>query len=261
MDNLSNVSQNSLYFEKMVEHRFISDIMAYCWYKNNVTLEIIRAEIDCNGYDLIINYKNINRYIQLKTSEENSKTKEQKLNLSIIEKENPCIIWIIRNYDNIKMDFNYKYLFWGSNIGKPLPKIENYSIAKHPKGNSKGVKNLRHNIRNIPKRDFEVFSNIELLFNKLFSKNVSSNLESIGYNQYTIPNSVDISELRKITKEHINKIIIRKNEEKDMEILCNMDKNDLLGKYFDKLGNIYYKTGKQINRFTLCINSLRKLYE
>jgi hypothetical protein len=168
MESMEYKSMNSLYFEKMVEHKFISDIMTYCWYKNKTTLEILHSEIDSNGYDLLISYKDINRYIQLKTSEENGKTVNQKLNSLIVNKQNPCIIWIIRNYDIKRKIFNFNYLFWGSNIDSPLPDIGRYKIAKHTKANAQGIKKQRQNIRLIPKKDFIKFDDIERLFEKLF---------------------------------------------------------------------------------------------
>jgi hypothetical protein len=266
MNNI-NGSQYSLYFEKLVEHRFISDMMTYCLYKEGITLEIIHAEIDTNGYDLILSYKNINRYIQLKTSEEGSTTSSQKINLLITEKENPCIIWIIRHYDNKMNDFRFKYLFWGSNRQELLPNIGKYKIAKHTKANSSGIKKQRQNIRIIPKGDFIEINSIEGLFEKLFhrislQKEVAFELAcSVGYNMYTIPNKIHISELKAITKKHIENLILRKKEKEDMEILCNMNTNDLVGKFFDKNGNIYYETERQINQFTLKIDDFKKIYK
>lgn len=216
MNNI-NVSQNSLYFEKLVEHRFISDMMTYCLYKKGITLEIIHAEIDTNGYDLILSYKNINRYIQLKTSEEDSTTSSQKINLLIIEKENPCIIWIIRRYDNNINDFRFKYLYWGANRNEPLPDIGKYKIAKHTKANSLGIKKQCKNTKIIPKGDFIEINSIEELFDKLFlisfPKEIAFELSSsVGYNMYTVPNKVHISELKDITKKHIENIILKKRK-------------------------------------------------
>lgn len=259
----SNLSKNSLYFEKIIEHRFISDIMTYCWYKKGTTLEIIHAEIDTNGYDLIISYNNCNRYIQLKTSEEGGSTSTQKINLSLINKENPCIIWIIRNYNKDKNDFNLKYLFWGSNVDESLPDIGKYKTAKHTKANSIGIKKYRQNTKIIPKRDFIEINSFEQLFEKLFSKSICIPQLgcSIGYNMYTVPNSVNVWELKSIKKEHLKNLTLSKKEKEDMEILCNMDINDLIGKFFDKNGNIYYETKNQMNQFTLRINYFKKLYK
>jgi hypothetical protein len=264
METVETKTKQSVYFEKLIEHRFISDIMMHCWFKYEKTLEIIHSEIDTNGYDLIISYDNINRYIQLKTSEENGKTAKQNLNISLIKKENPCIVWIIRNYDKSRNDFIFSYLFWGSNIGEKSPNVENYKTAKHPKADMKGNKKQRPNIRIIPKKEFIKLNSMEKLFEKLFEKISTANNtdEAIGYSNYTIPNnSIKESELKIIKKEHLQKLVLREKEQKDMEILCNMDKNDLIGKYFDKDGNIYFITDKQINKFTLNIKYFKKEYK
>jgi cell division protein FtsL len=264
METIENKTEKSLYFEKLIEHRFISDIMMYCWFKYKTTLEIIHSEIDANGYDLIISYNNVNRYIQLKTSEEDGKTARQNLNISLMKKENPCVIWIIRNYDKNRNDFVFSYLFWGSNIGDPSPNVENYKMAKHTKADIKGNKKERPNIKIISKSKFVKLTSMEKLFEILFIKKpilVSVN-ESIGYSNYTTPNnSIKKSELKIIKKEHLQELIIKEKELKDMEILCNMSKNDLVGKYFDKKGNIYFVTGRQINRFTLNIKYFKGIYK
>jgi hypothetical protein len=258
----SEFSKNSLYFEKLVEHRFISDIMTYCWHKKGVTLEIIHAEIDINGYDLIISYKNTNRYIQLKTTDIKSKTYNQNFNSLILNKENPCIIWILRSYDNNKNDYDFSYLFWGSDVKKSLPDIEKYKTAKQNKPNLSGKKEYRKNIKIIPKKDFIKFNTIEKLFNKLFL--VKADLRdvdiSVGYNMYTVPSSINKSELRVITKEHLQELTLTVKEKECMELDCNIDKYDLIGKYFDKSGNIYYLIGKQMNQFKLRIGYFKKIY-
>jgi hypothetical protein len=83
---------------------------------------------------------------------------------------------------------------------------------------------------------------------------------SVGYNMYTVLSSINMSELKEITKDHLQELTLTNKEKECMELDCNLDKNDLEGKYFDKNGNIYYTIGKQINQFTLRIEYFKKIY-
>jgi hypothetical protein len=53
-------------------------------------------------------------------------------------------------------------------IGKPLPSLETFKIAKHTKGNAQGVKKERPLIRQLPKSKFIEVSGINELLGKLF---------------------------------------------------------------------------------------------
>ena len=154
----------STFFSKLIEHRFIADIMMIAWYKHQATVEILRSEIDVSGYDIIMSYKNIKRHIQLKSSIAGGRTVQQRINISLLEKENPCIVWLVREYDEEKKDFNFKYLFWGARTGgRNTADIKNCKKPRDAKG-----KKEKLNHRNVPKGKFEVCEDIEDLFSKLF---------------------------------------------------------------------------------------------
>jgi hypothetical protein len=89
---MNNISENSVFFEKMIVHRFIADIMMLGWYKYKVEIKILHSEIDSSGYDIILKKDNIIRCVQLKTSGVDSKAPYQNLNILIAKEENPCII-------------------------------------------------------------------------------------------------------------------------------------------------------------------------
>lgn len=171
MDSIKEKTVNSSFVENMVEHVFISEMLQEVWInRNNGKVEILRAEVDDSGYDIILSWGNTNRYIQLKTSEIGGKTIKQKFNIALAAKENACVIWIIREIDNQSKRFKFKYLFFGSPIGQPFPDIEKYKTARHTKGNAKGEKKERPNIREIPKKDFVEYDSCSKLFEGLFKK-------------------------------------------------------------------------------------------
>jgi hypothetical protein len=160
------ISTKSVFFEKLIEHRFIADIMMYGWYSYKKEVKILRCEIDSSGYDLLIDCEDTYRYIQLRTSAFNSKRSYQKINISFIKKQNPCIIWILYEYNNAKNDLEFKYFFWGSDVGKRTPSITRYVTARK-KTNAHGVKKIIPHLKNIPKGHFKEIKFYDL-FGKLF---------------------------------------------------------------------------------------------
>jgi hypothetical protein len=150
------ISQKSVFFEKLIEHRFIADVMMYGWYIHRKEIRILRCETDSSGYDLILDCENKYRFIQLRTSCSNSKRSYQHINVSLIDKQNPCVIWIFYNYNNNKSNFEFRYLFWGSEIDEPTPLVIHKRKAK-PLDKISG--------HNISKGQFE-----EIPFKELFSK-------------------------------------------------------------------------------------------
>lgn len=69
---MTESNKHSSYYENMVEHLFISDIQATAWQNRQTQIEILRAEIDNAGYDLMLECNDIIRHVQLKCSGENS---------------------------------------------------------------------------------------------------------------------------------------------------------------------------------------------
>jgi len=176
MDTTEEKSINSRFIENMIEHAFISEIVQEAWINNKGKLEILRAEVDDAGYDIVLSWKNKNRYIQLKTSEKDGTTAKQKLNIALAHKENGCIVWIIRETNDKTKRFKFKYLFFGSEFGQPFPDVEKYKTAKHPRRNAKGERKERPNVKEIPKDAFTKCNSCSKLFTALFNEKIQKTL-------------------------------------------------------------------------------------
>ena len=168
MESIEAKTRYSSFIENMIEHAFISEIMQEAWIRNENTIEVLRSEVDDSGYDIVLSYGNITRFIQLKTSEQDGKTSKQKLNLSLSKRENGCIVWIVRSIDTSTMRFKFRYRFFGSRIGGEFPDVSSYNISRHSKADSKGEKKERGNFRDVPKGEFAEIENISELFSWLF---------------------------------------------------------------------------------------------
>lgn len=158
----------SNFYEQLVEHAFISELLQEAWFRYGKTVEVLRSETDTTGYDLLLECNGVIRHVQLKNSIVGSKTAYQKINIALAEKPSGCVVWLMREEDESKNRVSLKYLFFGDVPGKPLPSLETFKIAKHTKSDAQGVKKERPLIRRIPKNKFIQLSGVDELIEKLF---------------------------------------------------------------------------------------------
>jgi len=96
---------------------------------------------------------------------------------------------------------------------------------------------------------------------KEFNYDVDKNSDTSGYGIGICPiTDVIDSDLKKINDTDVAKMVITKKEMNDL-FCCNIGNEDLIGKYYDKNGFIYFESGNQIHRFILKINYFKKLYK
>ena len=165
---MNDTSSNSNFYEQLVEHSFISEILQEAYLRYGVIIEVLHSEIDCSGYDIVLECNGVIRHIQLKTSKHDASTQYQKINISLGKKPSGCVIWIKRIINDSLKRFSFEYLFFGSEPGEKLPNIKDYLVVKHTKGNAQGVKSERPNMRKVPKHDFQQVKDICELLDKLF---------------------------------------------------------------------------------------------
>lgn len=151
--------------EKILEHLFIGEVLKTLWTKGVRDLEVLKAEVDSGGYDVVVSCQGIIRHIQLKASYKGSATSEQKVQLSLGTKQSGCVIWI--QFDSESLNLGPFYWFGGS-PGQSLPDITTKKVAKHTKGNAQGEKLERPNLRVLVKRDFTKLETIEEVVFRLF---------------------------------------------------------------------------------------------
>jgi hypothetical protein len=151
--------------EKLVEHVFVGEVLRTLWRAGVHEVDILRAETDAAGYDIVIEVGSIARHIQLKSSARNSKTSRQKVHLALGHKRRGCVLWVMFDPSTLKLG---PFLWFGNPPGKPLPDITGFPIAKHTKANAEGKKAERKNIRVINKGDFTTVESISAVVTKLF---------------------------------------------------------------------------------------------
>jgi len=158
----------STYFEKLVEHAFISEVLQEVYYSFGKSVEVLRSEVDASGYDVVFECNGILRHVQLKTSKPDAKVSRQKVNLALAEKPSGCVVWIVWDEDRSTHRMRLSYLYFGDEAGKPLRSIVDYKVAKHTKANAQGVKLERSAIRLVPKGHFLKIATTRELVGHLF---------------------------------------------------------------------------------------------
>jgi hypothetical protein len=158
----------STFYEQLVEHVFISEVLQEIWYSFRKTVEVLRSEVDASGYDVVFEFNGVLRHVQLKTSTPNATAAGQKVNVALAEKPNGCVVWIKRHEDDRKpCRMKLTYLFFGGKPGERLS-LAGFKVAKHAKANAKGIKTLRPAIRVVPKRQFKEIDTTKELVERLF---------------------------------------------------------------------------------------------
>ena len=95
--------------------------------------------------------------------------------------------------------------------------------------------------------------------NTILDYYIDDNPNELGYSISTCPITEEInSNLKKIEK--IDNLVLTQNETKDL-FFCNIGMEDLIGKYYDKNGFIYYELNNQVFRFKLKIKYLKNMYK
>jgi hypothetical protein len=158
--------ENSSFREKVLEHLFVADLLRYLWRHGITDAEILTAEVDNAGYDVVVECNGFIRHIQLKSSHDGSTTAEQKLNIRLASKPSGCVIWLI--FDPQTVDFQ-RFLWFGGVPGSRLPDVTEFRTGKHSKANAQGHKAERPNIRVVSKGKFEVLLSISDVVDRLFA--------------------------------------------------------------------------------------------
>ncbi len=158
----------SSFYEQLVEHVFISEVLQEVWFRFRKTVEVLRSEVDASGYDVVLECNGKLRHVQLKTSGIRAKTASQKVNVALTTKPSGCVVWVLRHEGQQHHRMRLTYLFFGADAGQPLQLRDDFKVGKHTKGNKDGVKAERQSIRVIPKGRFEPIETTTGLVKKLF---------------------------------------------------------------------------------------------
>lgn len=164
----ASVYLKSNFYEQLVEHVFISELLQEAWYRYQATVEVLRSEIDSSGYDVVFECNGIVRHVQMKTSAVGTRAAHRNVNIALAGKPSGCVLWIFRDEDLSTCRMELQYRFFGSAPGLPLPDLSGYRTGKHTKGNAEGIKAERPEIRVVPRSAFVEVDSTTALLEALF---------------------------------------------------------------------------------------------
>ncbi len=160
----------STFYEQLVEHFFVSEVLQEAWYRFGKTAAVLRSEVDAFGYDLVFDCNGIERHVQLKTSKDDAKRQSQNVNIALAEKPYGCVVWIFRHEDQgtKRMKLTYRLFECGKEKRPPKWLEDTFNVAKHSKWNSKREQTERKAIRVVPKSKFEEIPDVHALVETFF---------------------------------------------------------------------------------------------
>lgn len=150
--------------EKVIEHVFLADLSRSLLLDLKVPFEVLRAEFDANGYDLVVEACGVVRHIQLKAMRAGGKRAHVEVNTALAGKPSGCVIWIVVDPDTLQPG---PFLWFGGEPGAPLTPLGD-RVGRHSKANSLGFKAERSGMRVVPRSRFEVLATIADVARRLF---------------------------------------------------------------------------------------------
>jgi hypothetical protein len=150
--------------EKVLEHLFVGELLQSLWRNGIYDTEVLRAEVDAGGYDLVLESSGVLRHVQLKSSRRNAKRRHVTINSALMRKPSGCVVWI--EFDPETMTIG-PFLWLGAEPHQPLPALGE-RIAKHTRADSTGVKKERPNMRSVPRTRFRTLATMDDVTRELF---------------------------------------------------------------------------------------------
>ncbi len=150
--------------ERIVEHVFIGDVMRRLWQRDIMDIEVLRAEFDTSGYDLVMSSASVLRHIQLKVSLVDGARSRININLKLGKTPSGCVIWIIVDHDLEIVE----YRWFGGLPGEPLPDISEHGVVRHTRANARGEKAVRDGQRSLSRSDFVSLDGLDAVIEQLF---------------------------------------------------------------------------------------------
>jgi hypothetical protein len=158
---MSDESTYSTFFEQMIGHVFIAELLQEAWYGFHERVEVLKAEVDSYGYDVVLECNGRLRYTQLKAG---LSAGEVTVNVGLANKPGGCVVWIFREENRTTRRMKLRYLFFGGRGRKRLPSLGDMDFGRH----TRGAKNERPNIRVIKKGHFVPIKDTRELVKMLF---------------------------------------------------------------------------------------------
>lgn len=156
---------HSVLRERIVEHVFIGEAMRRLWQFGVTNVEVLRAEFDAGGYDLVMCCGETMRHVQFKASLVDGSRGIVTVNDRLAQAKSGCVVWLAVS-DDLEIK---EYRWFGAAPGCQLPDLAKYGLGRHTRANAQGVKAERPNQRVLTKSAFETLGNLDDVLERLFA--------------------------------------------------------------------------------------------
>ena len=151
--------------ESITTHAFLAAIGTEIWRRGHFDAEILRAEFDAGGHDLVITANGVTRHIQLKAIKLSAKSNSWGTSQRLADQRSGCVV--VLHIDDQNLRIRQFGLFAGP-PGQALPDITGYRPTKHTKADSMGRKGVRKGRWEVPKSKFHHYDQLSGLYDALF---------------------------------------------------------------------------------------------
>ena len=150
--------------EKVIEHLFVGELLRLLWCRGRRDIEVLRAEVDRGGYDLVLECNGVLRHVQLKASHKDATAQKVSVNVALAAKTGGCVIWI--RFDPATMALG-PFLWFGGRPHESMPDLGEH-VGRHTRAGSSGVRGLRQGIRDLRQARFVRLESIAAVAAALF---------------------------------------------------------------------------------------------
>lgn len=157
-------SEHSVLREKVVEHIFLAELSKALLLEMGMPFEVLRAEFDAFGYDVVIEAGGIMRHIQLKATRRTGARGHVDVQLALTRKPGGCVVWIFVDPASLTLG---PFLWLGGSHGQPLQELGDRP-TRNSRPNSRGEKKVRAGHRRVSKGTFERFETMAELAKAMF---------------------------------------------------------------------------------------------
>lgn len=191
-DGASYLHSSSL--EKVLEHRFVSELTTCLWLGGCRDFEVLRSEVDASGYDIVVEAKGVLRHIQLKSMAKAGKKRSVSVNMRLASKPSGCLVWF--DYDPATLRLGpFRWFGTLPGFGLPHPGEE---VARHTKGDSTGSKKQRVAHRVLRKSKFTQVGTVADLVPFLFGYEFTDEIQLLQHRMSEPPDPVAQAWIREI---------------------------------------------------------------
>lgn len=149
--------------EQLLEHQLLGEIVRRMLLAGR-RCEVLRAEFDASGHDVVLESDGVLRHVQLKAMRADGRRAHVNIHTALADKPSGCVIWMLVDPSTLTAS---AFLWFGGAPGEPLPDLGDRSV-RHTKGDATGVKAVRPDLRLVRRSQFERVATYDALMDRLF---------------------------------------------------------------------------------------------